>query len=334
MVTIHDIAKKANCSAMTVSRVMNNTGRISDKTRKRIKAIMEEMHYVPNAHARCLTRQETKMLSIIVPDITTPFDAMLARGVEDAASRLGYRVMISNTDEIEDKERNAIRNILSARVDGVIILPVGDVSFHHLELLRIHQIPFVVAGHEVSGIESDVVLGNPAEGSRMLIHYLIQQGHQHIALLNRAVENSTSRLLERGYNETLLLNQLESLPPYRLDLTNLNTACEEAVEDLLQLDPRPTAIFAANYSIAVETVGALRQRGFSVPADFSIVCYNDLEPSYILDPFMTAAAQQAYEFGTLSLQLLHDRILGNAQESRTIVLPPKLVVRESCCVHK
>ncbi|OPA81039.1 LacI family transcriptional regulator [Paenibacillus selenitireducens] len=333
MVTIHDIAKKANCSAMTVSRVINNTGRISDATRKRVKAIMEEMHYVPNAHARCLTLQETKMLSIFVPDITTPFGALLARGAEDTASRLGYRVMISNTDESDEKERSAIRSILSARVDGVIMVPAGDSSIRHLELLKIHNIPVVVVDHDVPGMDADAVLGDPAEGSRLLINYLIQQGHQHIALLNSTVDRSTSRLLERGYTETLLLHGIEQLAPIRMDMKDLDRACEQTVEHLLQLDPRPTAILAANYRIAATAIRALRKRGFDVPTDLSVVCFNDLEPTYLLDPFMTVAAQQAYEFGTLSVQMLHDRLQANAQQSRTIVLPPKLVVRQSCAVR-
>src|SRR5690554_4264203 len=103
MVTIYDIAKQANCSAMTVSRVINNTGRISERTRARVLAIMQEMNYVPNEAARSLVLQETKLLSLLITDITNPFYTSVARGAEDAARQLGYRLLLANSDENLDK---------------------------------------------------------------------------------------------------------------------------------------------------------------------------------------------------------------------------------------
>src|SRR4051794_2218545 len=105
MVTIYDIAKKANVSAMTVSRVINNSGRISDKTRVKVKKIMEELGYVPNSTARSLVKQETKMISLLITDITNPFYTTLARGAEDAAMQLGYKLLFGNSDESLQKEK-------------------------------------------------------------------------------------------------------------------------------------------------------------------------------------------------------------------------------------
>ena len=124
IVTIYDIAKKANCSAMTVSRVINNTGRISEKTRNRVLAIIKELNYVPNTMARSLVLQETKVLSLLITDITNPFFTSLARGAEDIAQLMGYRLLLANSDEKVDKEKDYIDTVLSARVDGGALCPI------------------------------------------------------------------------------------------------------------------------------------------------------------------------------------------------------------------
>lgn len=330
MVTIYDIAKKANCSAMTVSRVINDTGRISDKTRQRVKAIMEEMNYVPNAMARSLVLQETKLLSLLITDITNPFYTTLARGAEDAAKRLGYRVMFSNSDENLLKEKEYIDTVLSARVDGVIIAPTGDQSLPHLEKLRSHKIPFVLVDREVPGIESDCVLGDSKEGSRKLVEHLLQLGHTRIALLNGSSDVSTARIREQGYRETLKLHGIQPEEQYICELGYARSDADQAITSLLQLEQRPTAIFAANNFIALAAIRALRAKGLEVPRDMSIVCFDDMENDYVVDPFLTVAAQPAYEFGAMSVQLLIERIQGTSYGWRSIVLPSKLILRHSC----
>ncbi|MGZ9586060.1 LacI family DNA-binding transcriptional regulator [Paenibacillus marinisediminis] len=329
MVTIYDIAKKANCSAMTVSRVINNTGRISDKTRQRVKAIMEEMNYVPNAMARSLVLQETKLLSLLISDITNPFYTTLARGAEDAAKRLGYRLMFSNSDEDTVKESEYVDTVLSARVDGVIIAPAGDSSLPHLEKLRSHNIPFVLVDREVPGIDSDSVLGDSKEGTRRLIEHLLELGHKHIALLNGSLQISTARLREQGYVETLRLHQIEINPQYICEVGYAHSDGDNAVSALLELNPRPTAIFAANNFIALAAIRALRARGLEVPRDMSVVCFDDMEADYVIDPFLTVSSQPAYDFGSMSMQMLVDRIQGTAHDWREVVLPSKLVIRHS-----
>lgn len=115
MVTIYDIAQHANVSAMTVSKVINNTGRISEQTRKRVKKVMEELNYIPNSNARSLVLQQTKILSLLITDITNPFYTSLARGAEDTAKRLGYRLLFGNSDEDYLKEQDYVDMVLSTR---------------------------------------------------------------------------------------------------------------------------------------------------------------------------------------------------------------------------
>lgn len=338
MVTIYDIAKRANVSAMTVSRVINNKGRISDKTRAKVKRIMEELNYVPNDMARSLVLRETQVLFLLITDITNPFFTTLARGAEDAANKLGYRLLFGNSDESLDKEREYVDTILKSRVDGVLLAPAGDRSLPQLEILRSRRVPFVLLDREVPGIQSDVVLGDSKEGARMLMEHIIGRGHRRIALVNGSGEVSSARLRHAGFREALKLADL----PYseeqvlELDYASRNSR-QQIAEWLRSLSPMPTAVLCGNNMLAVQTVQAIRDCGMEVPRDISVACFDDLGPVAELDPFLTVAAQQAYQFGYTGMQLLIERITTREEADpepvwKKIILPAELVVRKSVAI--
>ncbi|MGM0881291.1 MAG: LacI family DNA-binding transcriptional regulator [Bacillota bacterium] len=332
MVTIYDIAAKASVSAMTVSRVINNTGKISEQTRAKVKRVMEELNYVPNQTARSLVLQQTKLLFLLITDIMNPFYTTLARGAEDAAKKSGYRLLFGNSDESLDKESDYVTTILTTRVDGVLVAPAGDPSLPHMETLRKHKVPFVLLDREVPGIECDIVLGDSKEGARMLVGHLVSQGHRRIAMVNGSPSISSARLRLQGYQDGLKLNDLlfDERYLYETSFGPMNdlTEMEQWIE---QMDPLPTAIVAGNNVLAVEVMRLLRGRGINVPDDMSIVCFDDLGPYSEIEPFLTVAAQQAYQFGYMGMQMLIERI----QERQTalpwkkIVLPADLIIRRS-----
>lgn len=332
MVTIYDIAAKANVSAMTVSRVINNSGKISEKTRAKVKRVMEEMNYVPNMTARSLVLQQTKLLFLLITDIMNPFYTTLARGAEDAAKKNGYRLLFGNSDESLEKESDYVTTILATRVDGVLLAPAGDPSLPHLESLRKHQVPFVLLDREVPGIECDIVLGDSKEGARQLVEHLARQGHRHIAMVNGSASISSARLRLQGYKEGLKLNELDFYDKYVYETSfgSLNDPTEMG-QWLDGLDPKPTAIVAGNNVLAVEMIRLLNQRGISVPGHMSIVCFDDLGPYSDVEPLLTVAAQQAYQFGYMGVQMLVDRIQERdaALPWKKIVLPADLIMRRS-----
>ncbi|MFK7695491.1 LacI family DNA-binding transcriptional regulator [Paenibacillus sp. HJGM_3] len=330
MVTIYDVAKKANVSAMTVSRVINNSGRISDKTRSKVKQIMEELNYVPNSTARSLVKQETKMLSLLIADITNPFYTTLARGAEDAAMQLGYKLLFGNSDESLQKEKEYVDMILSTRVDGVLLAPAGDASLEHLQALKRHNIPFVLLDREVPGIECDMIVGESKEGARRLVEHLIGLGHKRIALVNGSSTISTARHRFAGYWEALKLNDIPFDDRLVLELGYKQVQDPSLLDPLLSLEQPPTAIFAANNFLATGIISVLRSRGIQVPDDMSIVCFDDLGLASQLVPFLTVAAQPAYQFGFLGTQLLLERIQNkNATDWRKLILPIELITRQS-----
>lgn len=332
MVTIYDVAAKAGVSAMTVSRVINNTGKISEKTRTKVTRVMEELGYVPNQTARSLVLQQTKLLFLLITDIMNPFYTTLARGAEDAAKRSGYRLLFGNSDENLEKEADYVTTILTTRVDGVLVAPAGDPSLPHLNSLRKHNVPFVLLDREVPGIDCDIVLGDSRDGARRLVEHLASQGHRAIAMVNGSSSISSARLRLQGYQDGMKLNDLDYNEKYVFETSfgPLNDLTEMG-QWFDQLSPSPTAIVAGNNVLAVEILRLFRERGMSVPDHMSIVCFDDLGPYSEVEPFLTVAAQQAYQFGYMGMQMLVDRIQEReaALPWKKIVLPAELIIRRS-----
>jgi LacI family transcriptional regulator len=332
MVTIYDIAAQAGVSAMTVSRVINNTGKISEKTRTKVKRVMEEMNYVPNQTARSLVLQQTKLLFLLITDITNPFYTTLARGAEDAAKKHGYRLLFGNSDESPEKEADYVTTILTTRVDGVLLAPAGDPSLPHLESLRKHNVPFVLLDREVPGMDCDIVLGDSKEGAKKLVEHLAERGHRQIAMVNGSPSISSARLRLQGYKEGLKLNELPFREAFVFE-TSFGQARDlsDMKAWLERLNPMPTAILTGNNVLAVEVMRLLHATGLRVPEDISIVCFDDLGPYADVDPFLTVAAQQAYQFGYMGMGMLIERI-GEREASlpwKKVVLPAELLVRRS-----
>ncbi|CAH8714876.1 LacI family transcriptional regulator [Paenibacillus thiaminolyticus] len=330
MATIYDIAKKANVSAMTVSRVINNTGRVSEKTRDKVKQVMEEMRYIPNSVARCLVTQESKIVSLLITDITNPFFTTMARGAEDAAMRHGYRLMFGNSDESFSKEKDYVEMILSMRVDGVLFAPSGDQSKEHLEWLQRQNVPFVLLDREVPGIDCDAVLGDSLDGAKRMVAEMIRYGHRRIALVNGAQDVSTARERQAGYIEALQEAGIE-LDESLIMQTSYSRVQDLSVAHWMELAPeaRPTAIFAANNMLALSVLKSVRSLGLRVPDDLSIACFDDFGWVEEANPFFSVASQPAYEFGEQGMQLLLDRIKNREEQPRQIMLPCEILMRES-----
>ncbi|UOF92555.1 LacI family transcriptional regulator [Fodinisporobacter ferrooxydans] len=330
MPTILDVARKANVSAMTVSRVINGSGPVNEETRRRVEQAMKELDYYPNSNARSLVKKETRLLSLLITDITNPFYTTLARGAEDAAKRLGYRLIFCNSDEDPAKEKEYIEMLLSTQVDGVLFAPSGDDSLKNLRLLRKQGIPFVLIDREVPNLECDKVLGDSMLGAHKLMEHLIENGHRRIACITGPKHISTARDRLQGYLATLKLHDLEIDPSMIIETEYTLGSHQEVMQKLLELQTLPTAIFAANNFVALGAIKELRKHGWKVPEDISVVCFDDLDLLQDLDPFLTVAKQPSYDFGVFGVQMLVERILGTATSNfRTIVLPPEIIIRRS-----
>jgi LacI family transcriptional regulator len=330
LANINDVAKRANVSTMTVSRVINQSGYVKEETRQRVLKAMQEVNYVPNGLARSLVRQKTQTLALIVPDITNPFFTTIARGTEDMARKNGYRLILCNSDDDLAKEQEYIDMCLSIRVDGVIIAASGDQSKANLQKLKKMQIPFVCIDREIKGIQADIVKGDSVQGARKLVDHLISLGHKQIALISGPTTISTSRERLDGYREALEQHGIAYDPRYVKETPYNQATPANIVHDLLALSPRPTAIFAGNNFVAAHVIRALREQQIRVPEDIAVVGFDSVEPYEITEPFLTTAIQPAYNFGSLATQMLVERIDGApVEKARKIVLTPAIAIRRS-----
>ncbi len=330
-VTIHDVADDAGVSAMTVSRVINESPRVSDETRRRVQMSIAKLGYVPNRLARSLIQRKTGALGVIVPDVANPFFTLIVRGVERVAWRAGYHVILCDTQGDQERERGYLEDMVSFQVEGVLIAPVGDASKQNLGLLKRNTVPFVLIDRSVAGLDGDLVQGDSVAGARQLVQHLIDLGHTRIGMITEEPEVSTARDRLQGYRDALLANGI----PFDTELIATSSTIEPGVarDSTLQLfdlaDP-PTAIFSVNNIAVVGVIDAARERELAIPGDLALVCFDDIEHVSRIYPFLTVMAQPAETFGTIATQLLLDRLGSRIPpRRRTVVLPAEFIVRKS-----
>jgi LacI family transcriptional regulator len=330
-VTIHDVARHAGVSAMTVSRVINERPRVSVVTRKRVQASIAELGYVPNRLARGLIQRKTGAFGVIVPDVANPFFTLVVRGVERVAGRAAFHVILCDTQGDLERERGYLEDMVAFQVDGVLIAPVGDRSRPQLRLLTRNNVPFVLIDRSITGFDGDLVQGDSVAGARQLVDHLIGLGHRRIGMITETPDVSTARDRLRGYREALESAGVEFNPDLVVESSAIDpdVACD-ATRRLLALSDAPTAIFAVNNIAVVGVVEAARQQNLEIPRDLALVCFDDIEHVSRLYPFLTVMAQPAETFGTIATQLLIDRLAGRVgQRRRIVVLPADFIVRKS-----
>jgi LacI family transcriptional regulator len=329
--TVHDVAKRAGVSAMTVSRVINGGVGVRPETRRRVERAVTELDFVPNGVARGLMSKRTGALGLIVPDIVNPFFAIVVRGAETVARRAGYRLLLCNSEGDLGLERQYVEDMIANRVEGLLIAPVGDRSKPNLMPFVRRKFPFVLIDRSVAGLPCDLVQADSVAGARTLMNHLISVGHRRIGAIVEPDNVSTARERLRGYAEALRAAGLPMAPELIIRTTADRMGGYGAMQQFLGFDARPTAVFAVNNMTALGAMQAVRERGLAVPKDIALVCFDDVEHLAVLSPFLTVINQPTEMFGTLSAEILLHRITGEASGPRRhVVLQAELIVRESC----
>ena len=330
MATIKDVAEKAGVSTSTVSHVINKTRYVSPELTEKVKEAMEQLDYhSPNAIARGLKTKQTFTLGLIVSDITNLFSPIIARGLEDVASENGYDVIVSNTDELLEKEKAQIDSLIEERVDGIVIAPTGK-SDEKFSLLKSQDIPFVFVDRYVNSVEADLVASKNEEGGYQATEYLIENGHGRIGIVLGLESITSSKERFEGYRNALQDNgicideQLIVRGDYRLQ------GGKQSTKQLMNLDNPPTAIFATNAMSNLGALKAIKELGLNCPEDVSLIGFDDFNWVEIFDPPLTVMAQKphkiGYEAGKLLLERLHQK---NVQEYKSIRLNTELIERKS-----
>lgn len=329
MSTIRDVAKRAGVATMTVSRVINNSGYVSEATRAKVEAAIVELGYVPNMLGPSLRFNQTNTLAVVLTDITNPFWTTVARGVEDAAHEKGYSVILCNTDESLQKQDQYLTMLLKRRIDGILFVP-ADNKAEPVRLIQKQKVGVVVLDRNVPNVEVDIVRGDSFGGSYQLACHLVEMGHKHIAILSGPKNISTSIERVAGFRQAMEEAGLEhNLKNVYWGSFSQNLGCEMA-EQALETTPRPTAFLAVNNFIANGALHTFSQFGLRVPEDISIVSFDDIPAIINPIPFLTVAIQPAYEMGYQATQLLLARLANEGpKEYQEIILPTKIFIRKS-----
>jgi LacI family transcriptional regulator len=329
MVTIRDVARRAGVAPITVSRVLNNSGYFSQEIKARVDRAAAELNYVPNLLARSLRSHRTNTLALVLSDVTNPFWTTVARGAEDAASREGFTVFLCNSDENERKQEEYLAVLLRKRVDGILLVPARSTP-EPVRMIQRQGIQVVVMDRSVPGAQVDVVRGSSLQAAQLLMRHLLQLGHRRIAVLSGPEQVSTARERVDGARQALVE---AGLAPNSLVVLYHGYTVDSGyrmARQALALTPRPTAFFAANNFIAIGAIQALRECNLRVPTDLSLVAFDDLPISWMAEPFLTVAAQPAYEMGRRATELLLQRIADPNSPWQEVVLPMELIIRQSC----
>jgi len=326
-ITIKEVARRAGVATMTVSRVLNHSGYVSEDAKNRVERAVEELGYMPNQLARGLRSKKTGTIALVVTDITNPFFTTVARGVEDAASDSSNLVLFCNTDESEDEEKRYMRLLIEKRVDGILLVP-AETGRYALQIAKAQGVPLVVLDRAVEDASFDVVRCDCVRGTAELADMLLASGHRRFAIL--AGHSGVSTTLERIDAFTQAVSRVSGASSVEVFYGEFTVASgyENALA-ALALRPRPTAVFAINNFISIGALAALRENGARVPEDIALVGFDDLPASMVVSPFLTVVSQPAYEMGHEAVRMLFRRIESPESEPRQILLPTDLIVRQS-----
>lgn len=322
--TMRDVAAKAGVSAMTVSRVLHDDDRISPPTRQRVLDAVESLGYRRDETARNLRLGRTAgLVGLVVTNLGNPFYSQVALGAGDAADEHGMNVLLANTGEDAERERRVIDDLLSRRVDGIIVAPAGE-DHEHLSPARLHGVPVVFVARPAKGIEADCVLVDDFGGTREATRLLVRHGHERIGFLGLPPSAWTGAARYRGFRAAL---SEAGLPVDRRHVRRHQrdiAAAESAARELLALPDPPTALFSANNR---NTIGAYRAVT-GTGAATELAGFDDFELADMLGLPLTVVSYDAAELGRQAAEMLLERIEGPSgvlPAARRVTVPTSVI---------
>jgi LacI family transcriptional regulator len=329
MPTIKDVAQAAAVSTATVSHVLNGTRSVSEEAQRRVFDAMERLNYQPNAVARGLRTKKTQFLALVIPDITNPFFTDLARGFQDAADQKNYVVVVCNTDRALNRELRYLDMLRQQRVDGLVLNP-AMVTAADLKRLLKAQIAVVLIGSQIDDMEFDLVMVDNVRGGFDAVQHLIDLGHHRIGLIGGPKTTSSGLLRFQGYCQALERNGLPYIDSLVVEGNFTHEGGYECMQQLLSQQTLPSAVFATSDVMALGAKKAIEDSGLNIPADLSLIGYDDIPEAARTRPMLTTIAQPRYQMGWETAQMLIERVeQGSRLKRRKIVMEHRLIVRES-----
>jgi LacI family transcriptional regulator len=327
--TIRDIAKLAGVSHMTVSRVLNNDKMVRSETRERVLAVVQKYNFVPNAKARALSSNKSRIIGLLVSDISNPFYAELARGMEKQAYELGYNIMFCSEVTLK-KGHDALKFLLQAGVDGIVFAS-SKLKEPHIRKLLSDGFPTVLVNRKLEGDDFDHVVCDNLKGSELMMNHLFDLGYEKIAIITGSSDLSTGVERLEGYRSSCINAGIAINEDYVFEGPFDKNTGYSGARHFINLDDPPQAIFAGNDYIAMGVFNALDEAGLRIPEDIAVVGFDNTDFAAHSRINLTTVSQQKFAMGTLGVKILIESIeLKNNDYKHKIVLDPKLIIRESC----
>lgn len=327
MATIKDVAREASVSIATVSRVFNDATVVREETARRIRDVAASLRYAPHGGARSLSTSRTNTLGVLLPDLFGEFFSELIHGIDLTARRSGYHILVSRSWEGRTEIEEAMR-AMRGRVDGVLLMsPDIDAD----SLLNVPpSLPVVLLCSPARGPEFDSVIIENFRGAREMVGHLTSLGHRRIAIIKGALGNYDAAERLRGYRAALRDAGVTPERSLERDGDFTEAGGYAAALEVLAIEPRPTAIFAANDSMAIGALSALRESGVRIPEDMAVAGFDDIPLARYMDPPLSSVRVPIADLGARAVETLLHAITHKSDHTRQRErVSTNLVIRRS-----
>lgn len=328
-VTIYTVAREARVSMATVSRVVNGNPNVKPETRQKVLDVIKQLNYRPNAVARGLASKKTTTVGVVIPNITDPYFAELALGIDDVASMYKYNIILTNSDSDDEKILKVVRSLLAKQVDGLIFMG-HDVSDDLRNEFESTNTPVVVAGSVVNDDALPSVRINYQAAAKEATEFLLKHGDQQVAYITGPLRysiNGEDRL--NGYKEALANNNVAFNESLVIETDGSYQAGYAKAQEIIEKGLK--AAYVTDDSLAAGLLNGLTDADISVPDDFELISSNDTNYTKVVRPTITSITQPLYDLGAISMRLLTKLMDGDDSndDEKSVILDHGFVERQS-----
>jgi LacI family transcriptional regulator len=331
-INIKELAGKLNLSVSTVSKALNDSYEISDKTKKRVLETATTLNYIPNPYASSLRGRKSKNIAVVIPEVADSFFSLAINGIESVAKEKGYHVLIYLTHESFENEKTILKEFQCGRVDGVLISVSSETSqSDHINSLISNGVPVIFFDRVCEKVETAMITTDDFESSYKAVKHLIQQGCDKIAFLGISKSLSIFGKRMAGYLQALTDHKLKADNKNVLVCTNNENQNYLLISKLLQRKNKPNGIVASVEKLTTPLYQACLFLKLNIPRDVKVVCFSNLATASILNPSLTTITQPAFEMGKESAILLFKALekTNFDLKSERRIIPSTLIVRNS-----
>lgn len=333
-ITMKDIARELNVSVATVSRALKNSPRISRQQRERIQAYANEHNFSPNLIAESLRNSRVrpmKIIGVIVPELTHFYFASVLAGIEEAAEKQGYRIMVAHSNEQHEREVSICKSFFENKVCGIIVSQAKDTTqYAHFQHLIDRGVPLVFYDRVCTGVNASRVVVDDYAGAYAAVTHLVETGCRRVACFNASMKLEISKNRYNGYCDALLKHGIKVDPSLVFQCDNRLDA-ERIMPEVLDRHDRPDAFFAVNDDTAIGILYSAKRKGFRIPEDISVCGFTNGQRAVACDPALTTVDQHGFQVGEAAAEILMRHVEGHIEKGKTErrVVRTRLVVRDS-----